>query len=344
MKKHKIITLFTLSLLLILSACGQKQEEARSMDQLHSELGIPVRIMKAQSSTFEQSLRYNAILSGSRESTASAMISDVVSQIHYKVGDKVEKDDVVISFPTNNPSAQYTQAMRAFESIEAVHNRMQRLFEENAISLQDYENVRTQYLVSKANLEASEQMVMVQAPISGVITNIAVSTSENVFPGKELFTVAATSGYKATLMIPESEINKVKIGSPVTANWEDHSIPGRVTAISMAMDPATKAFRAEAEFNGSAAIPYGVTAAIDLQIARRENTFAVERHLLMQENSDHYLWLAEDDRAKRVKVEIGLSSQLEYEIVSGLNEGDSVITEGFKSLSEGSKIRIIEGS
>jgi membrane fusion protein, multidrug efflux system len=344
MKKSKIFPLFGLIMILIISACGKKPDEARSMEQLHSDLGVPVRVMSIEKGTFEQNLRYNAVLSGSKESTASAMLSDVVSNIHFQVGDRVEKDDVVISFPTDNPSAQYTQARSAFESIEAIHNRMQRLYEENAISLQDYENVRTQYLVSKANLEASEQMIKVKAPISGVITNIAVSTAENVFPGMELFTVAATSGYKATLMIPEAEISKFKTGTRVTAKWEGKSIPGRVTTIALAMDPATKAFRVEAEFPGNAGIPYGVTAEISVEIARKANTFTVQRHHLVRENEDYFLWLADGDKAKRVAVEIGLDNQLEYEITSGLSEGDLMIIEGIKSLSEDSKIRIIEGS
>jgi len=322
MKKSKIFPLFGLIMILIISACGKKPDEARSMEQLHSDLGVPVRVMSIEKGTFEQNLRYNAVLSGSKESTASAMLSDVVSNIHFQVGDRVEKDDVVISFPTDNPSAQYTQARSAFESIEAIHNRMQRLYEENAISLQDYENV----------------------PISGVITNIAVSTAENVFPGMELFTVAATSGYKATLMIPEAEISKFKTGTRVTAKWEGKSIPGRVTTIALAMDPATKAFRVEAEFPGNAGIPYGVTAEISVEIARKANTFTVQRHHLVRENEDYYLWLADGDKAKRVAVEIGLDNQLEYEITSGLSEGDLMIIEGIKSLSEDSKIRIIEGS
>ncbi|HRX77267.1 MAG TPA: efflux RND transporter periplasmic adaptor subunit, partial [Candidatus Cloacimonadota bacterium] len=183
MKKNILIPVLTLSLMLILSACGKKKDESKSMDQLHSQLGVPVRVVSAEKTTFEQVLRYNAVLGGSEESTTQSMVSDVVTSIKAKVGDHVNKGDVIITFPQNTPSAQYEQASSAFQSIAAVHDRMQRLYEQKAISLQDYENVRTQYLVAKANLESSEQLIQVKAPISGVITNMMVNVSERVFPG-----------------------------------------------------------------------------------------------------------------------------------------------------------------
>jgi len=345
MKKTILLSILCLSLIFSFSACGKKTEEAKSMDQLHSELGIPVRVQSAEKSTFEQLLIYNAVLGGSRESTAQAMVSDVITSINHKVGDVVNKGDVIITFPTDTPSAQYEQARSAYQSIEAVHERMQRLYEQRAISLQDYENVRTQYQVAKANLESSEQLIKVQAPISGVITNIMVNVSQRVFPGQELFTVTASSGYRATLMIPETEISKVKRGSRVTATWDDKSLPGRVSTIAMAMDPGTKAFRVEAEFDGkNAKIPYGVTADIAVEVSRKPNVFVVQRQHLVRENGDFYVWKAEADKATRVPIEVGLTTQLEYEVLTGISEGDMIITEGIKSLTEGAKIRIIEGS
>lgn len=345
MKKSILYPILALSLILLFSACGKKKDDAKSMDQLHSELGVPVRVISAEKTTFEQLLRYNAVLGGSQESTAQAMISDVVTGIKAKVGDRVQKDDIIISFPTNTPAAQYQQANSAFQSISDIHDRMQRLFEQKAISQQDYENVRTQYLVAKANLASSEQMIYARAPISGVITDIKVSLSEHVYPGQELFTIAAISGYQATVMIPETEINKVKPGSRVTANWEGNSMQGRISTIALAMDTATKAFRAEAEFSGkSPKVPYGVTAEIAVEVLRKPQVFVMQRHHLVRENGDYYLWLAKDGLATRVLVEVGLTNQLEYEIVSGLAEQDTIITEGIKSLTEGAKIRIIEGS
>ncbi len=345
MNKKTIYLVLLLIAVLALSGCGKKAADAKSMEELQSELGVPVRTSLVSKTTYQQTLKYNATLSGIEESTVSAMVGDVVTNIRFKVGDRVQKDDIVIKFPANNPSAQYAQAQSAFNSITAIHDRMNRLKDQGAISQQDYDNVKTQFDVSKANLQTSEQMINVRAPISGVITDIMVNVSDNVFPGQPLFTVSSTNGYKAIIMIPEGEISKVKKGTAVKATWEDTSINGRIASSALVMDPNQKAFRVEASFPGfNSKLSYGVTAEIDIQILSKPNVFVVERQHLVKENGDNFVWLAQDDKAVRVPVTTGITDQLIYEVTSGLEEGDILITAGIKSLTEGAKIRIIEGN
>lgn len=343
MRKKRIYLILALGILMMFSACGKKQEEAKSLDQLHDELGIPVRAKEMMPTHFEQYLRYNATMNGIEETTAQAMLSDVVTEIKVKIGDRVNKDDVIITFPQNSPSAQYQQAKTAFESIEAIHDRMSRLKDQGAISQQDFDNVDTQYKVAKANLASSEQMIFVRAPISGVVTNIMVNTSDRTYPGQDLFTVRSTDGYKATIMIPESEISRIKKGATVRATWGDVSINGRVTAIAMAMDPMRKAFRVEATFPGFRRdLNFGVTAELGMLVESKKDVFVLDRQNIIRQNGEHYVWIADGTAAKKVKVSTGLSDLLCYEITEGLTEGDMVITEGLRSLTEGAKIRIIE--
>ncbi|MDD3282452.1 MAG: efflux RND transporter periplasmic adaptor subunit [Candidatus Cloacimonetes bacterium] len=345
MRKITTYLIVAISLVFLLSACGKKKQDAKSMDQLHEELGIPVRVVEIAKDTFIQQLRYNATLRGIKESTVQAMLGDVVTGIKAKVGDRVEKDSVIVTFPHNSPSAQYEQAKTAFNSIDATHERMLRLYQQGAISVQDYENVKTQWEVSKANLESSEQMVFVKAPISGVITDIMVNVSEKVFPGKDLFTISSTNGYKATLMVPEGEIDRVKKGGIVKARWNDIEISGRISEIAMALDPASKAFRVEAEFpQYRNDLAFGITAELGVQVLRLPNVIIVDRHHLVRENGEAFVWLARDNKATKVPVTTGVTDQLKYEITEGLQEGDLLITEGIKSLTEGAKIRIIEGN
>ncbi|MFW5629131.1 MAG: efflux RND transporter periplasmic adaptor subunit [Candidatus Cloacimonadaceae bacterium] len=343
MKKKRIYLIIALGILMMISACGQKQDDAKSLDQLYDELGIPVRTQEMVLTNFEQYLRYNAALSGIKETSTQAMLSDVVTEIKVKIGDRVEKDDIILTFPENSPSAQYQQAKTAFESIEAIHERMSRLKDQGAISQQDFDNVDTQYKVAKANLASSEQMIFVRAPISGVVTNIMVNTSDRTYPGQDLFTISSTDGYKATIMVPESEISRIKKGATVRANWGDVSINGRVTEIAMAMDPMRKAFRVEATFPGFRRdLNFGVTAELGMLVESKKNVFVLDRENIVRQNGESYVWLADDGIAKKAKVGLGLSDLLRYEVTEGLSDGDMVITEGLRSLSEGVKIRIIE--
>jgi RND family efflux transporter MFP subunit len=327
----------------MLFACSKKKDNAKNMEQIQSEEGIPVRVSTIEPSTYKQVLNYNANLTGSEESTAQAMVSDIITKINGKVGDKVTKGQIIVRFPTNTPAAQWEQASSAFNSIKTVYERMQRLFAQGAISQQDLDNVETQYKVSKANLASSEQMINVRAPISGVITALMVNPSEKVFPGADLFTVASTSGYKAVLMVPESEINLLKKGAKATATWQDVTINGRISQIALAMDMNTRAFRVEVQFPGlNRNLNYGVTAEIAIEVMSKPNVIVIPRETIFFENGNKFVWRNMANKAVKTQITTGLDNSLTFEVISGLSLGDVVITEGINMLTENAKLRVIE--
>jgi membrane fusion protein (multidrug efflux system) len=340
MKKYIVASFVAL---LLLAACGRKQEAGKNMEQLQKEQGIPVRIQAVENQTFKQELSYNAVLNGLEESTAQAMVSDIVTSINARVGDHVTKGQVIVTFPQNTPAAQYEQATTAFNAQKQAYERMQRLFEQGAISRQDLDNMETGYKVARANLDASEQMIKVQAPISGIITNVWVNPSEKVFPGKELFTVSSPSGFKAVVMVPEVEVGRIRNGTPATAEIGDISIKGRVSQIALAVDQNSKAVRVEVVFPGAnRQIKFGTTAKISLDVLNKNNVIVVEREHILQENGKSYVWLAVDNHAKKTEVETGLDNKLQFEVVSGLAAGDKLITQGLNMLTDNALIRVIE--
>jgi len=340
MKKTYIILI---CVVLLLSACGKKGEVGKNMEQIQREQGIPVRVRTVEAGTFTQELNYSATLGGREESTAQAMVSDIVTSIKAKVGDRVTAGQIIVTFPQNTPAAQYVQASAAFNAQKQAYERMQRLFSQGAIARQDLDNLETGYNVAKANLEAAEKMINVRAPISGVITKIMVNPAERTYPGQDLFTVSSTNGFKATLMIPDTDVSKLRVGTPATAKWMDQTLNGKVSQISMALDPYTKAVRVDVVFGGySKKISFGSVAQISLKTMTKSNVIVVDRVHITSENDKFYVWLNKDNHAVRREVELGLNNKLQHEVISGLEEGDILITEGINLLTENALIRVVE--
>lgn len=341
MRKYAIALVIILAVLA--SACGAKKKPAKNMEEIQKEQGIPVRVKPIELGTFNQVLSYNATLAGLEESTAQAMVSDIVLRINAKVGDRVSKGQIVMSFPTNTPAAQYEQARTGFNAQKQVYERMQRLFADGAISRQDMDNAETGYNVAKANLDASEQMINVRAPISGIITAIMVNPAEKVFPGTNLFTVSSTGGYKAVLQVPDTEVSRIRKGIAATATVNGVAIQGKVSSVAMAVDPNTKAVRVEATFPGmNREISYGSMARIDLTVMSKAGVIVVERQHIVMENDKSYVWLNANGHAARREIETGENDKLSYEVTSGLAIDDQLIVEGINQLTENALIRVVQ--
>jgi RND family efflux transporter MFP subunit len=341
-KTFKLVTLLLL-IMIQFSGCGEEQIESKNMEQIYKEEGIPVRVERVQLGSFSKETTYNATLTGMKESNASAMIGGRIEKVLVKVGDYVNKDQVLFLFPADAPSAQYYQAKVAYENSENMYNRYKTLFEVGGVSAQDFDNVKTQYEVNKANYENVSKLVKVLAPISGYVTKVNVRETDDVKKETSLATIANLSKLKGSILISEEEISNVSLGSKAVAEWQGKKIEGKVTQVDMAMNPMTQAFNADVTFeNKNNTIKPGVTVDITLSSAETEETIVVERKNLVKRGEKYFVYVVVDNTAKLREVEIGKNSGLNVEIKSGLNVNDSLVTEGQINLDDNIKVKIIK--
>jgi len=343
--RKPVLYLCSAALTIAIYGCGGNENgavEVKSMGQLHEENGVPVRTEVVEPGIFETTYTYHSVLTGVEETSAAAMLSDKVEKINFKVGDHVRKDTVVITFPTDNPAAQYFQSKVAFEHAETTLGRIRSLYENGGISLQEYDNAKTQFEVSKANWETVQQTVTVEAPISGILTNLAVRESDNVNPGDILFTISKTEKLKTRLWISEGQIADIHVGNTATASWQGKTLGGSVVQVDMSLDDKQQAFGAVIEFdNPGMNMMSGVNAEVVIHGKRNDNTVITARKNILWDDESWYVFVAQNDVAVRREVSLGRSRGIDIEITGGLNPGDTLITEGQSLLEDNTNIRVI---
>lgn len=325
----------------LMFGCGSKEvEEAKNIDQIYAEQGIPVEAVEIQPVEFQVKLPYTAKLTGLRQSFASAMIGGRIEHIFVKVGDYVRKDQILISFPEDAPSGQYQQAKAALDIAESTFNRMNNLYELGGISKQDLDQVDAQYKVALANFDASSQMLKVRAPIDGYVTNIAVRETDGVHAEGVLATIAETKKMKAKAWVTEDEICNVQVGMKTTATWNNVTLTGKVTEVGMAMDPGTNAFAVNMEFdNASNMCKSGVMADIDIVSYNNESALIIERKNVLKDVKGKFVYLLKNEKAVKQYITTGQENG-SFEITAGVTAGDKVITEGLHLVYDGAKVKL----
>jgi len=335
-----IVLIITISTFLF--SCAQEQVESRNMEQIYKEEGVPVKTVTVKPRIFETELSYHAVLSGIEESSAYAMVGDKVEKILVNVGDYVQKDKVLMTFPTDNPGAQYSQAKVAFDNAKTAYERVENLFNTGGISQQELDNAKAGYDVAAANWDAVQQSVQVRAPISGYVTKVNVRESDNVRRDAELFTISKTNKLKAKVWVSESEILQVKKGLPAQAVWNDSTIIGKVVQVDMAMNQQVQAFGAVIEFeNRKNCVTCGVTADVIIKTYKNPNGFVVERKNILNDQEGSFVFVVNSGNAKKRPIKLGKQEGIEIEILEGLKQGDELIVEGQLLLEQDSKVKII---
>lgn len=332
-----------LLLVVIIYGCGRKeQSESRTIQQIQEAEGIPVIIEEVRHQPFDIRYSYTANLSGIKETTVTSSISDRIEEVLVKVGDFVEKEQVLITFPEDNPMGQYRQAKAVYENSLANLERMKTLFETGGISRADLEQIETGLKVSKANYEAAANAIKAKAPFSGYVTKVFVRETESVGPGADLVTVTVLDKYKAKVWATESEIQNIRAGSRATALVSGNELPGRVIQVAQSMDMNRQAFIVDLEFkNPQNRKISGVLAQIDITAYRNEKAIVISRQYIHNPgHKDSYVYVLEGDSASRRNITTGRNDGLRFEVVDGISAGERLITQGTNSITDGSLVKL----
>ncbi|MCL5991506.1 MAG: efflux RND transporter periplasmic adaptor subunit [Bacteroidetes bacterium] len=347
-RKKRILSLLLIivtasSILLLFGCAKEEKKEAKSMEKIREEQGVPVKIEVVQPTRFDKKLSFFSKLSGIEESTKFSTVADRIVSVRAKVGQSVGEGKVVMTFPTDNPELQFSQAKIGLENAEKLYKRMSELLKAGETAQQNFDNAETQYLVSKRNYESLKQMLFVESPISGTIVEMFVKPGDDVFRDVKLFTVAKLQTMKAKIWVSESEVNQLKNGMSATIEFGGKEYKGKVSEISLAMDDMKRAFGVEIQFpNPKRELKSGVTTDVKIITYTNPNVIVVPRNLIKSEGNKNYVFVENGGKAEQRFIQTGNESSISVEVLNGLNAGDRLISEGLSLLASGKKIKVIQ--
>lgn len=343
---NKSIGIYIISVLLgfFVFGCGNRSnEQTKGMEQIHSEEGMPVKIETVAYKPFQKYLSFYAKLTGKKEATKGAMTGGKIEKINARVGDYVKENQVIIEFDTDNPALQYEQAKTSYDNAKKSYERTKSLLEAGETSQANFDGVETQYLVSKRNYESLKQMLFVESPLDGRIVDLKVNAGDNVSKDAYLFTVAQTNLMRAKIWVSEKEIGQIKKGMKATAIYNDKEYPGKVTDVSLGVDPARQSFYVETEFsNAKNELMNGITVEIKVLIYENPKAIIVPRNLLMNDEKGYYLFTENNGKAVKIYAANGHESGIYYELSKGLKPGDRLIVKGAEQLEDGTTVKVIQ--
>ncbi len=340
----KILSAAAVSMLIIFFA-GCSENNSKDKQTVKEDL-VPVQTAKVERKSLSQSKTLNGTLEGEEQSIIVAKISERITSINVRVNDYVKKGDVLIQLDKTGPSSNYLQTSAAFENTKKDFERMKALFEAGAVAEQQLDQAKTAYEVAKANFNASESTVNLTSPISGIITELNVNVGDWVTPGTHLAVVANTNSMIIKFSVSETEMQKLKIGDQVKIYSEsaiDREVTGRITEISRSASLDSRSFQVKAKFQNSknSFFKPGMFVNVDVVLELQENILVVPTSALTISNNETVVYVINNNTAHPVNVETGINNEKYTEIISGLKEGQAIVTLGMNNLEDSTKVTIV---
>ena len=200
--------------------------------------------------------------------------------------------------------------------------------------------------IEQFQLEISRTRV--EAPFSGYITRRVVNVGQTVRSQDTLFQLGDFSPLQAEVFLSERDAAAITVGQDAAVYSGVEAgvgIEGRVARISPVVDRSTGTVKVTIELSrGNELFKPGAFVRVEIRTDTREGSVLIPKRAIVEEDGDRFVFVAEENTVKRVRIELGYQNAGDVEILRGVSAGDSVVVAGQGGLKDGSRIRLVEGA
>jgi membrane fusion protein, multidrug efflux system len=270
-----------------------------------------------------------------------------VKEIYVKKGDLVKKGQLLLKLDDYLLEQQLGTAKQQVAYTRDLYERRKNLWDQqigSEVELVNAKNLADQAQRQVDLIDRQIELTKVYADISGVADDVNIRLGE-FFSGNNQIRIVNTTDLKAVAQVPENYLGQVKVGSNIKVvipELRDKVIDTKISVTGKTIDPSTRSFYVEAKLPYDRVFYPNQVALIKIQDYTKSSAITIPLNTLQNDEKGKYVMVVykEGDRliARKKSIVIGLMAGDRVEVLSGIQAGDEVITEGYQGLYDNQPI------
>ncbi len=343
MRKYLIITVAAIGIFFY--SCGNNNRKDVSKEV------VSVKTVIAKKKPVSLPVRTSGILASKSEARLSFKTGGVIDKINVEEGERVNEDQLLASLDLSEISAQVEQARSAYEKALRDFERAENLYKDSVATLEQYQNARTALNVAESNLNIAEfnlRHSKIIAPSNGKILKRFAEENEIVGAGMPIFLFGSTEAdWVVRAGITDKDIVKIARRDSAKINLDPYpgqSFSAYVSEIGEASDPYTGTYEVELTLDETnKPLVKGFIARVVIYPSDVNSFITIPVEALRGASGfKGTVFVVEDGKPKRKRVQLGTVIDGEIIVISGIEEGMTVITDGVNYLDDNTGIEIVK--
>ena len=312
---------------------------------------IPVAALPMFRGRIESVLRFSTNLEAESRVDVLSEAERHVTELLVEEGDTVRAGQTLLLLEDEAQRTALRRVESQLDRSRLEYERQKRLFEQDLISEQAYNQARYDTEQLELALEDAERELSyatVLAPISGVVTERLVNVGDHVETHAKLFQIVDFDSIVARVFVPERQLPGLFVGQParVLAQSLDGSRQARVERISPVVDPRSGTVKVTLDIPGNQGLLPGMYVEVDLVAAVEDDALLAPKRALVYDQEQVFVFRvaegAEGPRAERLLVSILIESEDVVQLAGDLAEGQRLIVAGQAGLKDGARVRLLD--
>jgi len=352
MKKRNIMVVSIVVVLLGImtwTLASNKKEIDANKEVRTAETTIAVTVVPTEKKETNADLELVGTTQASKEVDVASESSGKIVTVNFKMGEYVTKGKVLAKIDDTYKRLAYQNAKLNYTKSKEDYERYQVLHKGEAISDVQLREIQLAYENASIQLQNARKQwddTRIVAPFSGYITSQKTEVGAFVNPGTVIAGIADISKLKVILEVSESNAYQLHQGQPVSISSDveaNRVYNGRISEISQKASVAhTYPIEILIANNGKEMMKAGTYVNVKVNMGDKSKALVIPRDAIVSSVKDPSVYVVKNAVAQLVKITTGRNIASNIEVVSGLNEGDVVVTNGQINLTSGAKVSIIK--
>jgi multidrug efflux pump subunit AcrA (membrane-fusion protein) len=253
----------------------------------------------------------------------------------------LEKEGALAQKQVDETRLQMVQAQTQLETAQ------QHLKSLNGVSRQEaVKGAQAQANAAKAHMDALQVQLSyarVLSPINGVVAERPINVGDIASAGMPVFSIVDISQVRAVANVPVKEAESIRVGRPARVAGPDGDMAGAVTVVSPSASAGATTVEVWVQIaNAGERLKPGATVRVSIIAETIQNTLVVPASALLNgdEGKQKVMVVTKDSVAHERTVAVGVRQGDRVQILSGVQEGDQVVTSGGLGLEDKAKVSI----
>jgi RND family efflux transporter MFP subunit len=344
MKKTIFIKMVIAMVIATVMGCGNDKKEETT-----TEKRVKVDTVKVEPAKSGYDLEYSGTIEASQTIPLTFKTIGTVDKIYVEVGDAVKKGQLLASVDNSDMQSIYNTMLAKYDQAKDAYDRLKAVYEKGSLTeiawaemKSNYEQATSALDIAKSNLEKCNMY----APIDGYVGN------RNIEPGQSSVSITSApielvkiETVYVKISVPENEINRIQNGqkaSILVSALEDKQFKGVVSNVSLVADEISRTYTAKISVpNTNLDLKPGMVCDVTLNLESEKISLVVPCNAVSKDSDDKpYVYIVSTDNktVKKQNIIIGRYCDAGIEVISGLTEGQTIVSEGCEKLSDNSLI------
>jgi len=268
-------------------------------------------------------------------------VAGEITNIYVENGQRVEKGDKICDIDNNK---QIESAFIQYDTAKKAYERYKKLYDAGDISKQSFEQAKAQYDGAKLAYDTQVEYSTPVAVGDGIIENTDMTLNVSISTGKVLCYITSEDAKEIQFGVTERVLSGINQYDRITIEKQGKTYKGTITDKASLISPTTGLFNIKATIEDDNNFAAGVMAKVTFVYEKSLDTNVLGIDLVHYDDGKPFLYVVENNKLTKKFVELGIITDKEVEILSGVTKEDKIVSTWNNSLAEGVHVEVLNSS